>query len=271
MKNQFDFANILFAGPCSARCPFCIGRQIDPRLNQPNLSRYPLKNIGRFATLLKRHAIRELVITGTTTDPQLYHHEARLLAWLKASLPAPQISLHTNGHMALRKMDTFNQYQRVTISFPSFEPEVYRLLMGVNRMPNLAEIMRRATIPVKISVVLTRHNAARIDDFLARLQTIGVKRVVFRRLWGDTTDWRLVFAHLRPQGTYRGNPVYDVGGMEVTYWQFESTTSRSLNLFSDGTISADYLLAKTTAAAKQPDPSRFYRSAPRAISTSSAR
>ena len=41
-----------------------------------------------------------------------------------------------------------------------------------------------------------------------------------------------------------GNPVYDWHGIEVTHWQFESTTSTAVNLFPDGTISTDYLLTK---------------------------
>jgi hypothetical protein len=45
-------------------------------------------------------------------------------------------------------------------------------------------------------------------------------------------------------GSYRDNPVYDYRGMEVTYWNFERTSSTSLNLFADGTISEEYLLTK---------------------------
>jgi len=46
---MYDFANILFSSsgsqPCNARCPYCIGRQIDPRLNADNLSLYPPRNL----------------------------------------------------------------------------------------------------------------------------------------------------------------------------------------------------------------------------------
>ena len=38
---MYDFANLLFSGgedhPCNARCWFCIGKQIGPRLEQNNL------------------------------------------------------------------------------------------------------------------------------------------------------------------------------------------------------------------------------------------
>jgi MoaA/NifB/PqqE/SkfB family radical SAM enzyme len=76
---QYDFANILFAGPCNARCPFCIGRQLDPRLSVNNLREFPPRQLDRFIDRIVAHAIKQVVFTGTTTDPQLYRHEARLL------------------------------------------------------------------------------------------------------------------------------------------------------------------------------------------------
>ncbi|HRP70832.1 MAG TPA: hypothetical protein PLY93_15010, partial [Turneriella sp.] len=48
-----------------------------------------------------------------------------------------------------------------------------------------------------------------------------------------------------PQRYYRRKPVYRIHGMEVTWWNFSTTTSRSINLFSDGTISENYLLTET--------------------------
>jgi len=244
---RYDFANILFGGPCNLRCPYCIGQQLDPALREDNLRRFPLKNLRPFVALLRRHRITELTFTGTTTDPQLYRHEARLLRWLRERLPPEtRIALHTNGLLALRKMATFNQYDRACISFPSFRPEVYRKMTGCDRVPDLAAIVRRATIPVKVSCVLTEDNVGEVDDFLARCHAIGVRRLVFRRLYGDTRRWRIL-QNLPQVGVYRRNPVYDYRGMEVTYWDFGNTTSTSLNLFSNGLISDRYLLAEAGA------------------------
>jgi hypothetical protein len=72
---------------------------------------------------------------------------------------------------------------------------------------------------------------------------VGVKRLVLRQLYGASQEWNML-SHLSPQSTYRNNPVYDYHGLEVTYWRFDQTTSTSLNLFSDGTISANYLLTQ---------------------------
>ncbi len=245
---RYDFANILFAGPCNLRCPYCIGRQVKPALNRNNLNEFPLRNLDQFVGLLRQHQVTEVVFSGTTTDPQLYRHEARLLAWLRERLPSVngdvRYSLHTNGQLALRKMDVFNQYNRVCISFPSFNPSTYHKLMGSPRVPNLAEIVRQAQFPVKISCVINEHNIGELDEFLERCGAIGIKRLVLRQLYGDPRRWDIL-PQLTPISFYRHNPVYDYYGMEVTYWRFDQTTSSSLNLFSDGTISSNYLLTQT--------------------------
>jgi pyruvate-formate lyase-activating enzyme len=238
---RYDFANILFAGPCNLRCPYCIGKQIDPALNRNNLHEFPLRNLDTFTDLLRRHDVRQVVLTGTTTDPQLYRLEARLILWLRERLPGVRLSLHTNGQLALQKMDTFNLYDRVSLSLPSFDPDVHAKMTGSPRVPDLAAIVQAARVPVKVSCVVNEHNAGRLDGFLARCHELGIRRVVLRQLYGDSRWWPLPW-RLRRIGTYRDNPVYDYHGMEVTFWRFDTTASTSLNLFSDGTISDEYLL-----------------------------
>lgn len=241
--SKYDFANILFAGPCNLRCPTCIGKQINPALDRNNLDEFPPRNLETFATLLQRYGVRQVVLTGTTTDPQLYRHEARLVRWLRERLPEARLSLHTNGQLALKKMDAFNLYDRVALSLPSFDPAVYEKMTGSTRVPDLAAIVRAARAPVKVSCVIDGHNVGQLDPFLACCCEIGIRRVVLRQLYGDTRRWQLP-PRLQQVGEYRSNPVYDYGGMEVTYWRFDATTSTSLNLFSDGTISDEYLLAR---------------------------
>jgi molybdenum cofactor biosynthesis enzyme MoaA len=241
---MYDFANILFAGPCNARCPFCIGRQIDPRLSVNNLNEFPPRNLDRFVELIRAHAIKQVVFTGTTTDPQLYRHEARLLDDLRKRLPTDtQYSVHTNGRLALQKLESFNQYDRACISFPTFDPLTYFKVMGVRGVPDLAQIVEWAQIPVKVSCIVTEHNLAELPHFLTRCRAIGIKRLVLRCLYGDQRSWPLP-AQLQPRSEYRGNVVYDDHGLEVTYWNFNRCECTSINLFSNGTISADYLLAK---------------------------
>lgn len=243
---RYDFANILFGGPCNLRCPYCIGRQLPPALGANNLNEFPLRNLDRFVDLLNRYGVTEVSFTGTTTDPQLYRHEARLLNWLRKRLsPAARFSLHTNGQLALPKINVVNRYNRVSLSFPSFNPDTYEKMTGSRRVPNLAQILQQAKVPVKISCIVTRHNTAELPDFLARCHSLGVRRLVFRQPYGHTRPRPLVDA-LPRRSTWRGNPVYDYRGMEVTWWDFSQTTGRSLNLFSNGLISPHYLLAQAT-------------------------
>ena len=242
--HDFDFANILFGGPCNQRCPYCIGRQLPPPLTRNNLGEYPPANLSYFAELLREYHVGQLVLTGTNTDPQLYEHEERLVHWLRERLPGIQLSLHTNGQLALSKMDILNLYDRVTISFPSFDTGTFRAMTGARHVPDLSRIVQAARIPAKVSRVLTKRNVGQVEDYLAHCQEIGVQRLVFRRLYGDSRRWE-VFRGMEPVTFYRGNPAYAYPGLQVTYWDFAYSTSSSLNLSSDGSISSRYLLVPT--------------------------
>jgi molybdenum cofactor biosynthesis enzyme MoaA len=240
-----DFANILFAGPCNRRCYYCIGEAMPERVNVDNLDRFPPLGIDAFVDAVNRLDIKEIVFTGTVSDPQLYRHESALLALLRDRVQTgARYSVHTNGVLALRKMDVFNQYDRACISFPSFDPATYARQMGSDRVPDLARIVERATIPVKVSCVLDEHNVGEVEEFLRRCRNIGIRRVVLRRIFGDERTWP-VLRGTEPARQYRGNPVYDVDGMEVTYWNFDAAASTSINLFADGTLGSSYLLTKT--------------------------
>ncbi|MFN8613174.1 MAG: radical SAM protein [Vulcanimicrobiota bacterium] len=234
-----DFANILFGGPCNRACPFCIGKQLAAPLRSNNLGLYPPRNLEAFIGEVKRHRIREIVFTGTTTDPQLYRFEERLLQELQSRLPEARFCLHSNGALALRKIHVFNQYDRVSLSFPTFDPATYERLMGSRRIPDLAEIVRQARVPIKISA-LARETTA---GFLDRLCSLGILRVVLRKLYGDSRPLSLPSGLIRVD-SYRNNPVFNWKGMEVTVWSFNDSASTSLNLFPDGTLSSRYLLTR---------------------------
>jgi molybdenum cofactor biosynthesis enzyme MoaA len=247
---MYDFANLLFAGPCNARCYFCIGHEIDPALRPNNLKIFPPDNLEAFIALILQYQIRQVVFTGTDTDPQLYEHEAHLLAHLRERLPPEtRFSLHTNGRLALQKIKTFNQYDRAAISVSSFDPVTYQQMMGVPGPPDLGEIMHQATIPIKISCLASAENAVELPSFLQCCQDLGVQRVILRKRFGEPRPWDVLIPfqklNLIPKSSYRSNQVYDFLGMEVTLWEFDQSTSTSINLFASGLISSSYLLTKT--------------------------
>ena len=245
---MFDFANILFAGPCNRACPWCIGKKLPEEVNQSNLDLWPLQNLESLIARVNEENVPEIVLTGTVTDPHLYRYEGELIEELRRRLhPGARISIHTNGVLSLKKLSVFNLYDRAAISFPSFDPDTYEKLMGSRHVPDLARILERATIPVKVSAVVNEHNEPGVEAFLEQCRAIGVRRLVLRRLFaegGDHRPWPF-FGGLRPVGQYRGNPVMDFSGMEVTLWSFEAATCRSLNLFADGTLGTSYLLTET--------------------------
>ena len=81
------------------------------------------------------------------------------LSWLREHLPMARISLHTNGQLAMRKLATFNMYDRATISFPSFTPQVFARMTGTRHMPDLVAVLRAARIPIKVSCVIKKKYA----------------------------------------------------------------------------------------------------------------
>ncbi len=247
----YDFANVLFAGPCNRSCPWCIGKQLPAYVNENNLDVFPPRGLDAWAACVDAHAIREVVFTGTVSDPQLYRHEKRLLEHLRARLHADtRFSVHTNGVVALKKLETFNAYDRACISFPSFEPDTYQRMMGSRAVPDLAALVRAATIPVKVSCVLDTPNVGEVDAFLAQCAAIGVKRVVLRTLFGDTRMFP-VLSGKTPTRWFKGNPVFDLDGLEVTLWNFDDTRCQSVNLFPDGTVGTSYLLTETAQLSKR--------------------
>jgi hypothetical protein len=159
-----------------------------------------------------------------------------------------KLSLHTNGRLALEKMDIFNLYDRVTISLPSFDPHIYRKMIGVPGPPDLAQVLRQARLPVKISCLVTDDNAASVGAFLDTCRSLGIRRAVLRKLYGEGRIWKQLLPGcglaLVRRGAFRGSPVYDFEGMEVTLWDFARAQASSINLFSSGEISTRYLLVR---------------------------
>jgi MoaA/NifB/PqqE/SkfB family radical SAM enzyme len=243
----FDFANLLFGGPCSAHCKFCIGKQIPSYLSPNNLNEFPPRNLDSFIRLVKTHKIRQVILSGTTTDPQCYRHEARLLHLLRSRLDRQTlISLHTNGRHALQKLALINQYDRICISLPSFAEDTYTRMMGVAGIPPVKLLLAKSRPPIKISCVVSGENAEEIPSFLNHCLALGIRRVVLRKAYGDHrswSDWLNPSAlGLKHQGSFRGNPVYVLGNLEVTLWDFLTSQVQSINLFSSGLISTQYLL-----------------------------
>jgi molybdenum cofactor biosynthesis enzyme MoaA len=137
-------------------------------------------------------------------------------------------------------------YDSCTISINSFHPQTYSKLHGVKQMPNLKDILKQApNVPIKLSCVLTEDNIHQVGEYLQIAKNLGIKRIALRHLYGDGRRWPIeAFQNKKPIKYHQSNPVYDFDGLQVTHWIFDNTSGRSLNLFSDGTLSDEYLLTK---------------------------
>jgi hypothetical protein len=244
------FANILFSGPaahpCNARCPFCIGQQIDPQRTPANLDTYPLAGIDAFVERVRAANITQVVFTGANTDPLRYRPLARLLTDLRGELPAACFSLHTNGRLARRSLALLNRFDKICLSLPSFRPATYQRMMGVPGVPDLPRLLAGLRVPLKLSCVVTDENAAEIPSYLETSAALGIRRVVLRKLVGEVRPWPAILpVDLgTPESVYCGCPVYRVRGIEVTLWDFAQTGAEAINLFSSGEISPDYPIAQ---------------------------
>jgi len=210
--------------------------------------------------------VTKMIMTGTTTDPQLYKYELDLIRHVRSRIPGIHLSVHTNGILALQKLREFNSYDSATISLNSFTPSIYEKIHGVRTMPDLPEIMASTRIPVKLSCVLTEENSHEIGDYISKAKFLGIKRIAFRHLFtipvvGQSpinhipsehlSGMHPFFAKLLPTKWFAGNPVFSIEGVEVTNWIFENMSRKSLNLFADGTISDQYLLTEAPNAKKE--------------------
>jgi len=242
------FANILFAGLCNAFCPDCIGKQVKSELSPNNLDIFPLKNLDAFVDILKKELITELSFTGTTTDPLLYKHQEKLLIYLREKIPGAKISLHTNGRLIQKMQDIYNMYDRAAISLPSFDDDIYQKIMGTKHIPDLHTILALSKIPIKISVLINEHNSHDIQKFLDKAAKVGVQRIVFRKLFGETRPFEEILdmdiTGLTLEKKFMNNPVYSYKQMEVTFWDFDATENMVYNLFANGNIYKGYLLTK---------------------------
>jgi len=193
----------------------------------------------------------KIIFTGTRTDPQIYKYEKDLVILLRNSLPGIHISLHTNGVNALQKLDTFNLYDSCTISYNSFNPTTFAKLHGTKFMPDLRAIISNAKMPIKLSCILTEDNKDEVEEYINTARELGVRRIAFRHIYGDSRRWNIpIFSSSTPYSFHCSNPVYDFDGVQVTHWVFDTTSGKSLNLFSDGTLSEEYLLSKAPTTQK---------------------
>ena len=236
---MYDYANILFTGKCNLGCYECIGNDPSLRGLPSNLSEWPLKGIDDLIAKTNKYNISDLAFTGTNVDPQMYRHEIELIEYIRPRLTgSTRLSLHTNGLLALMKMDIFNSYDKVSVSLHSFKADTYKKMTRAGIRPDIYKIAEQATVPLKLSMLVTGHNIDEIGDYIRKGRDIGIRRIVVRKIKGKENMFPLEsmspFSEHEIVKRVFDWPVYNIGGVEVTVCGFDKSTAKGLFLFSDG-------------------------------------
>lgn len=238
-KFEHWFGNIHLSGPCNRSCYFCIGQHMMALDRFNNLNELP-KNLGSFLDLCKDHKVKEICLTGTNTDPMLYQKTAELTGKIREKLAVP-LAIRTNAVKYDRA--TFGLFDRASVTICSFDPEIYRKMMGSGSPPDLKRILaNHPNMDVKVNVVLGSENVDTGDVFrtLDTLVEMGVKRVNLREPYGqphvgDPMPKELFHKHVL------GMPCYLwLGTLQACYWDVHYVEVESVNLYANGRISITY-------------------------------
>jgi len=240
--NKYDYGNILFTGEqCNLGCYGCIGSYKQLQGLQKNLDSFPPKNIDELIEIVNQYNIPDLAFTGTNVDPQMYKHEKDLIEYCRENLTSDtKLSLHTNGILAVEKMDLFNSYDKASVSLHSYNPETYLKMTRTGKMPDIEKIVEQSKVPLKLSMLITKVNMYEIPDYIDKSAELGIKRIVVRKLKNREHEFPLEkiqpFADKEPVKHIFGWPVYDIQGIETTICDFTICTAKGIFLFSDGRL-----------------------------------
>jgi hypothetical protein len=237
------FGNIHLSGPCNRACYFCIGQHMMGLDSFNTLDSWPLPGIEDFVGGCRDRGVTEVNVTGTNTDPLLYRHTGQLSGFLREAIPGLTLGLRTNGVLALRRPDVWSAYGKASITVCSFDPVIYRTMMGRGAPPNLRRILELPNGPqaVKLNVVLGPENTATEDVFrtLNVADSCGIARVNLREPYGQPHVGDPLQSYTPVKMTH-GMPTYLWGDTEVTYWDVHYVEVESINLYASGNVSTTY-------------------------------
>lgn len=257
-REKPTFANINMLGKCNANCYFCLGKDIPEYLsgrrdNLVNFRDWP--KFDEFLNGVREVGIKKIYLTGQNTDALLCRDLGELIEYVQSA--GFDIGLRTNGVLALKKMELINKARLETgYSIHTLNNEINLRIMGC-ACPDWDRIIP-ATERCRVSVVVCRHN---VDEFYDLVKYIGkfgnVQHIQARRISTETRRDELlrdlelyerlykdVESKYRLVREFYGAPIYDIGGVEVTFWRTVKTSIGSINYFTDGTISNDYFVVK---------------------------
>lgn len=243
------FGNIHLSGRCNRSCYFCIGQHMMALDPLDVLDVFPLPGLDGFVASCMEHGVSEVNVTGTNTDPLLYRHVAELREALESGIPGLVLGIRTNGALSAARKDVLRLFDKGSLTVCSFDPLIYKAMMGSGIPPDLGEILPFYDhfSDLKLNVVLGDENVRGWDflDTVLVASNHGIKRINLREPYGQShIGDPLAALGLSPVRMNLGMPVYDVHGASVCYWDVHYVEVESVNLYANGVVSTTYPITR---------------------------
>lgn len=257
-RSKPSFGNINLLGPCNLGCRWCLGRDLAgefDRFNDLKTHFNEWKNFDDYLSKLEAAGIDKVYLTGQNTDPLLYRHLSELVAYLKGR--GFFVGIRTNGVAAKdEKIDILNEFDSVSLTMLSQDPETYYKITGRRKAPNWDEIIRAITTRFRIAVVIDRYNVGELRQIISFLsQYEQVKYLQVRKTATDTRYgllkedmdvfekmYREILAEFPQIDEFESAPIHEIDTLRVTFWKTVATTVNSHNYWTNGVMSADYFV-----------------------------
>ena len=258
-REKFTFANINLLGRCNADCFFCLGKEV-PGIDGRNYTKVHFSkwsNFDRFVDALKLHNIEKVYVTGQNTDSLLYVHLPEFVSYLQDDVGVG-VGLRTNGFKAQKKLDVVNSCKlECGYSIHTLKQDVQRSLMNRNFVPDWDYLLSH-TERSRVAMVITQFNVHEFFDVVrftknyANVQHFQARRVSsdFRQeeMLKHVQEYEKLHKFVESSHPlireFYGAPIYDIDGVEVTFWRTVQTTVNSINYFTDGTLSDEYFVVE---------------------------
>ncbi len=213
--------------------------------------------MDKYLEKCKKAGIKKIYLTGQNTDPLLYNYLQELIDYLKEQNFL--VGIRTNGVLALEKMDIINSLNdEVGLSIHSLTKEINKKITNHSMIPNWDKIIRKIKVPLRIAIVITRHNKNEILNLIKffskykNIHYIQLRCIATDERYDELKEDILCYQEVTNQiiekfsyiRDYYTASIYDIYGIEVCLWRTVATTINSYNYFTDGIISTNYFVVE---------------------------
>lgn len=247
MSPQMRFAILPF---CNLKCFYCSpeGEGYSENLRE----RMSREEISRIAKIAATVGVTHVKVTGG--EPLLRRDVIDIVADLAAINGIKEVQMVTNGTLLPRKADALKAagLSSLTLSIDAADPHVYRAIRGGRLAPVLDGLSRSraAGLPVRINMVLMRHNFDQVGPMLKLAEEYGaslklldvmdLQRPAARQFWErEFVDFRELRTILENMGAQFAGYEAAPGGIGAPLLRFVMPGSVEV-LLKDSTIGGHY-------------------------------